>query len=278
MNDKLFNKDYLFHLCQKYNLRPSKQYGQNFLINQEVVEAIISSAKIKKTETIVEIGPGFGALTFALAEKAKNIIAFEIEKKLQEYWNQNFKNIQIVWGNVLRTEQKLFPKKYRVISNIPYQITSNIIKFFLHEIENRPHELILMVQKEVAERICAVAGRASLLSLSVQMSSDAEIIGEIKRNNFYPEPKVDSAVIKISVKDKFSTEEIQNTFKYARVGFAQKRKLLVKNLLGFVGKQNKNILEKKLAEMGFSPLARAQELSTGQWVELSTYLQKNSVV
>jgi len=278
MNEKLFNIDYLKHLCHKFGLRPSKQYGQNYLINPEVIDTIIAASGVNKKDTVVEIGPGFGILTLDLAAKVKKLLAFEIEIKLKSYWEEistrlaqsKEKNFEIIWGNVLRTDPNIFPKKYKVVANLPYQITSPLLKLFLEKLTNRPTEMILMVQKEVAERICAKPGQMSVLAVAVQYYAHPEIVGIIKRDNFWPEPQVDSALIKIVPFDKkFKPSEDETLFTLVKAGFAQKRKLLIKNILPIIGKQNKEKLIITLKKLGFSETVRAQELSVNDWQELS---------
>src|SRR3989338_6010588 len=148
-------------LCQSYGLRPSKDYGQNYLVNPLPLDQMIEAGEVGENDVVVEVGPGFGVLTFSLLETAKKVVAFEIEKKLEVYWKKKIKdlkleNLEIVWGNFLRvSEDKLAGlEKYKVIANIPYQITSPLIRYFLEEIKNPPETLVLMVQKEVGERIC----------------------------------------------------------------------------------------------------------------------------
>lgn len=278
MNEKLFNVDYLKHLCAKFQLRPSKEYGQNYLINPEVIEMIIAVSGVNKKDTVVEVGPGFGILTLDLAAKVKKLMAFEIEKKLEPYWQEIISrlaqskedNFEIIWGNVLRADPKIFPKNYKVVANLPYQITSPVLKLFLEDLENKPKELTLMVQKEVAERICAKPGDMSVLAIAVQYFGQAEIVGEVKRNNFWPAPAVDSAVIKIKVDQKRpDTEYNKKFFQMVKVGFAQKRKLLVKNLLPYFGKQNKEKIQSALKNMGLVDTVRAQELSVENWEQLA---------
>lgn len=277
MNEKLFNVDYLKHLCAKFQLRPSKEYGQNYLINPEVIDTMIAVSGVNKKDTVIEVGPGFGILTLDLAAKVKKLMAFEIEKKLEPYWQEisarlaqsQEDNFEIIWGNVLRADPKIFPKNYKVVANLPYQITSPVLKLFLEDLVNKPKELTLMVQKEVAERICAKPGDMSVLALSVQYFSQAEIVGEVKRNNFWPAPAVDSAIIKIALDQKRTdTEYNKKFFQMVKIGFAQKRKLLIKNLLPFFGKQNKEKLKSALENMGFTQTVRAQELSIADWEQL----------
>ncbi|MBU0596905.1 ribosomal RNA small subunit methyltransferase A, partial [Patescibacteria group bacterium] len=229
MDKDLFKPTKLKQLCEKYQLRPSKQYGQNFLISESVIEKIIKAGDLKKNDTVVEIGPGFGVLTFAMAPLVKRVIAFEIERRLDEYWQKNkSENVEIIWGDALKrlTAYGLRLKPgYKVVANLPYQITSQVLRVLLEQ-ENKPESITVMVQKEVGERIVAKPGDMSLLALSVQYYGEPKIITKVSKGNFWPEPKVDSAVFtisKISRVSKFTDEEF---FRIARAGFANKRKQL----------------------------------------------------
>ncbi len=310
----LYNPDTLQNLCHNYGLRPSKKYGQNYLIDSKVIGDIIAAANLSKDDVVVEVGPGFGILTLALAPHVKKVIAFEIEKKLLPYWNnlkEPYPNVEIEWGNVLKQSLSSRAKSqrdevegslhsplgsvgmtgvYKVIANLPYQITSPVIRLFLEEVATPPTEMILMVQKEVAERICAKPacpseagkrrrGDMSLLSVSVQYYADAEIIRVVPRTCFWPVPGVDSAVIKIKIKkEKLKNKEFdERFFNIVRIGFAQRRKLLVKNLESFVGKKNKGELFKIFTELGLSLTARAQELSVDEWVELTNVIARRGL-
>lgn len=267
--EKLFNPDYLQHLCQKYGLRPSKQYGQNFLLNEEVVEKMIEAGKINKKDTVVEVGPGFGVLTLSLCEQAGKVIAYEIEKKIEPYWEERvkeYKNLEIIWGNVLYNKEFNF-KKYKVIANLPYQITSQVIRFFLEQ-ENKPESMVIMVQKEVGERICAKPGDLSVLGLSVQFYGEPEIVAIVPRDNFYPAPKVDSAVVKIVLKKDLPEVNEKKFFDFSKAGFINKRKLLIKNLKNYLGKKNQEKIDKAFEKMDFSNNVRAQELSLEEWIKL----------
>jgi 16S rRNA (adenine1518-N6/adenine1519-N6)-dimethyltransferase len=314
----LYNINYLKHLCKKYGLIPSKKYGQNFLIhpvkspqggmtdnggqfngvNEESTEKMLEAAEIKKEDTVVEIGPGFGVLTLALAEKAEKVLVFEIEKKLEPYWQEQIsrhKNIEIVWGNVLKYPiSNIQYPNYKVIANLPYQITSNVIRKFL-EAENKPELMVLMVQKEVAERICAKPGDMSVLAVSVQCYADAEIVMQVPKSYFWPVPKVDSAIIKLSLRrneclyshltkmgrggvaeDGATSATPPNLhlerggndeqfFKIVKVGFANRRKMLIKNLSSVADKTK---LPAIFQELKISEKVRAQELSVEQWRQL----------
>lgn len=288
MHDKLYNSDYLYSLCKNYGLQPSKKYGQNYLVHPEKIskadlvsaelngtnlspiEKMIEAADVKKTDTVVEVGPGFGVLTFTLAEQAKQVMAFEIEKKLMPYWqDRKPENVKMVWGNVLRQTDDLPKGIYKVVANLPYQITSAVMRHFL-EIENTPESLTLMVQKEVAERICAKAGDMSVLAVSVQYFAQPEIVASVPRDNFWPVPKVDSAIIKLTINNKSLRHRLEasEVLRLVKIGFANRRKLLIKNLEPIVGKKNREMLKNAFVCLSLSENVRAQELSVEQWVEL----------
>ncbi len=263
----LYNVNYLQHLCQKFGLIPSKKYGQNFLINEEVISKMLEAGEVKKDDTVVEVGPGFGVLTLALAEQAKKVISYEIEKKIESYWVEQMsrnKNIEIIWGNILKISNDQFPMtNFKVIANLPYQITSNVIRKFL-EAANKPEFMVLMVQKEVAERICAPAGDMSVLSVSVQYYAEPEIVMQVPKSDFWPVPAVNSAIIKIkNINPEKASEEF---FKIVKAGFANRRKMLIKNLSAVTDK--KKLLE-IFKELGISEKVRAQELSVEQWRSLA---------
>jgi len=267
----LFNIKNLKELCEKYRLMPSKKYGQNFLISESVIKRMIEEADINENDVIVEIGPGFGPLTFALAKKAKRVIAFEIEKKLENYWEEFCpENVEIIWGNVLREieNQKSINsvKSYKVIANLPYQITSSAIRKFL-EIKHQPSEMIFMVQKEVGERICAKMGEMSLLSVAVQFYAEPKILFNVNRTKFWPEPKVDSVIIKLKLKRlPFNTDE-KEFFNIVKIGFSNKRKKLINNLKS-LEKGNKKIKD-IFKEIGLDINVRAQELDVNDWQKLA---------
>lgn len=264
----LYNVNYLQHLCQKYDLIPSKKYGQNFLINEEVITKMIEAGDVQKDDLVVEVGPGFGVLTLALAEKVKKVITFEIEKRLENYWleqTEKKQNIEVVWGNVLKQEINF--AKYKVIANLPYQITANVLRKFL-EAESKPEFMVLMVQKEVAERICAAPGDMSILAVSVQYYAEPKIVMQVPRSYFWPAPKVDSAVIKIVLNKKTSEADKkfdEHFFKLVKAGFANRRKMLLKNLGSVIDKKKLLAL---FQELGISEKVRAQELSIEQWRSL----------
>jgi len=285
MNKNLFKPTYLKELCQKYSLNPSKKYGQNYLTSEGVIDKIIKVADLKKTDTVVEIGPGFGVLTLALASRVKKVMAFEIERKLDEYWKKEIKDqeingdkIEIIWGNALKeliAYSLQLTAGYKVVANIPYQITSNLLRVLL-ELENKPESITVMVQKEVAERICAERGVMSLLAVSVQYYGDPKIIARVNKGNFWPSPKVDSAILQIRIKSaqggsalggekgKRNKRFDEEFFKVVKAGFTNKRKQLWRNLsegLNIDRDKVKNIL----TEIVGNEKIRAEELGVDDW-------------
>ena len=279
MNDELFRPTYLKELCQAYGLSPSKRYGQNYLVSKAVVEKILEASDIQKDDTVIEIGPGFGVLTFALAEQAKRVVAFEIEKRLQPYWEaeqKKYPNIEIIWGNVLNEFSVLsseFRGAYKIVANLPYQITSRALRTVL-EADPKPERVVVMVQKEVAERMVAKPGDMSLLSVSVQYYGDPRIITKVSKGNFWPEPKVDSAVVQILVQNMQDTSLTESLFRIARAGFANKRKQAWKNIstaLGLPADRVKSVLASVVGD----EKVRAQTLSVDQWRRIARELQEN---
>ena len=271
----LFNVDTLQNLCHTYGLRPSRSYGQNYLVDPEVIDDIVRAAHVAANDEIVEVGPGFGTLTLALAPHVKKIHAFEIEKKLQPYWEnlkQPYPNVTIEWGNVLKqfSSSSLPSRGYKVVANLPYQITSPVIRLFL-EADNPPAELIVMVQKEVAERICAKPGDMSVLAVAVQYYAEAELVRVVPRASFWPSPAVDSAVVrlKLNPSQTMPPAEAEFMFHVAKIGFANRRKLLIKNLEPVIGKKNRAVLAEIFDKLGLKTTIRAQELSVDMWKNLS---------
>ncbi len=259
----------LERLCRSYGLTPSRRYGQNYLIDPAPIERMLAE-DLGAGDTIVEIGPGFGVLTLPLAEKVGKVVTYEIEKKLEPYWKKQQKqhpNIEIVWGNALH--QFVPPSKYKVIANLPYQITSPVIRMFL-EAKQAPESMVFMVQHEVAERICAKPGDMSLLAVSVQYYAEAEYLLKVPRASFWPVPGVDSALIKITPFKRERDEIFEAVvFKIVKAGFASRRKLLFKNLTPLFKEKPAGTLQAIFDKLGLTRNARAQEVPLAAWVELA---------
>lgn len=277
MEPNLLKPTHLKDLCHRYGLSPSKQYGQNYLVQARPIQAMLKAAQVSKTDTIVEVGPGFGILTLAAAPHVKQLIAFEIEKKLQAYWGEkrtDYPNVEIVWGNVLyelpKHESQF--KNYKVVANLPYQITSRILRLFLEEVANKPLSITVMVQKEVADRICAKPGEMSLLAVSVQYYGKPKIITKVARGSFWPAPEVDSAVLHIDISPTREGEtSAHNVFRVARAGFANKRKQLWRNLSQGLNLPSQKVKE-AVQQITGNEKIRAEELGIEQWKQITHLL------
>ena len=270
-----------------------KSLGQNFLKDESVLNHIIESANLSKEDVVVEIGPGQGALTEKLAGVCKKVIAIEIDERLVEVLHTKFvgnQDIEIISGDILKInlpeliEEKVLglkaneaseAKSYKVVANLPYYITSPIIRLLL-ETKYPPTEMVVMVQKEVAERIVAKPGAMSILAVSVQYYAKAEFLFTVFKESFEPMPKVDSAIIRMLVtsNQKLVANDKEKTKKFFRIvksGFSAKRKTLINNLAN--GLQiEKKVVEEKLISLGFSPNTRAQELGVEDWKKIADIL------
>lgn len=257
--------------------KAKKSLGQNFLKSQEALQKMCSSGEVAGEDTILEIGPGKGALTEKLLEKAEKVIAIEKDRDLIEILKEKFddeiKNnkLEIIEGDCLDFDETIYFKnnKYKIIANIPYNITGAIFKKFLSG-NAQPEKMVLLVQKEVAERIVSRDGKESILSLSVKAYGTPKYIMKVHKRFFTPSPKVDSAIIAINNigRDNFKTKmEEDNFFKIIKAGFAHKRKVLRKNLE--VGLPNIDEIFEKLK---INPKTRAEDIKIEKWLQISSNL------
>jgi len=273
-------------ILRRYNIEPMKKLGQNFLINEGVIDKIIIAADLHDNDVVLEIGPGPGILTKKLVKRVKKVLSVEVDKKLytivRKEVNQH-RNIQIINKNILDISNQnlcdmLYDMKnakgdYKVVANIPYSITSPILQKFTEQ-EPRPYLMVLLIQKEVAQRITAKAGQLSILGVAVQFFCHTEIIDTVPSSDFYPEPEVDSAIVRLKKHTKY-TETINNNninikdfFRIVKIGFSSKRKKLYNNFsagLQITAQKAKSMLNSaKINEE-----ARAQDLTIEQWIALA---------
>ncbi|MFA6190460.1 MAG: 16S rRNA (adenine(1518)-N(6)/adenine(1519)-N(6))-dimethyltransferase RsmA [Candidatus Staskawiczbacteria bacterium] len=268
-------------LLSKYKTRPSKGLGQNFLIDKNVLRKIIEASNIKPTDIILEVGPGIGILTQELAKHAKKVIAIEKDFTMCEVLKEtlsDLKNIQIENCDILKFIEnwKLKIENYKVVANIPYYLTSPLIRKFLENPPGgeQPQEIILMIQKEVAQRICASPPKMSLLAVSVQFYAEPKIISYVTKNCFWPAPKIDSAIINIKPKNNFNKEiDVDAFFKVVKAGFSQPRKQLVNNLttLKYLDgvKLTKEEISNWLSKNNLKSNQRAESLTINDWENLT---------
>ena len=266
-------------LLKRYDLRAHKGLGQNFLQDPLALEQIISAAEIQPSDTVLEIGPGLGSLTRYLAVSAKEVVAVELDENLLPPLKavlSPYQNIRLIHGDILKLSPKdlNLENDYIVVANIPYYITSAVIRHLL-ESESKPRRIVLTVQKEVAQRICAEPGDMSLLALSVQIYGKPRIAAHIPANAFFPAPKVDSAVliVDIYVSPRIREELLNAFFKLIKAGFSQKRKTLRNSLssgLHISPTETANLL----TQVNIDPQRRAETLSIKEWEKLSEILKQ----
>jgi 16S rRNA (adenine1518-N6/adenine1519-N6)-dimethyltransferase len=257
-------------LLKQHGLRADKKLGQNFLQDPLVLESIASAAEIQPTDTVLEIGPGLGSLTRHLAAAARQVVAVELDADLippLQTVTKPYDNIHIVHGDILKIppQELIRAPGYLVVANIPYYITSAIIRHLL-ENEPKPRRIVLTIQKEVADRICAKPGEMSLLALSVQVYGEPRIAKRIPANAFFPAPKVDSAVLCVDIHSspKIPPKMLGNFFKLIKAGFSQKRKTLRNSLSAGLHLAAAEA-ESLLVNAGIAPMRRAETLSIEEW-------------
>jgi len=272
-------------------IKAKKTLGQNFIISKRIVDFIINAGEIKareinagekKEESIVlEIGPGKGTLTEELLKKDLKLIAIEKDDRLIPILREKFKKeisekkLELIHGDVmdfLKKEDFLKTEKYKVIANIPYYITGMIIRGFLEK-ENPPTDMVLMVQKEVAERIIARDKKESILSISTKIYCDVELVTNVARGNFFPIPNVDSAVIKLkNIKNPFRDKnDREKFFKILKASFSQKRKKMHSNLKNVI---NEDFLNKIFQELKIDQNKRAEDISSVDWLKINTIIKE----
>ncbi len=260
-------------------LKAKKSLGQNWMVNPHIVDRIVEAAQIIKEDIVLEIGPGTGNLTKKLAEKAGKVIAVEKDKRLIEVLGkefENYRNIDVIEDDILKFNPETHGLKsggYKIVANIPYYLTSNLIRISLEDWP-KPKLMILTIQKEVAQRIVAKPPDMNLLALSVQYYSKPEIILNISKNNFRPVPKVDSAIIRLTPRDHdYSATALQTNklFSLMKAGFSEKRKQL-SGILTKALKLDKQTVIDALEKEGIDPKIRAENLSLDQWQKLAKIL------
>ncbi|MBP6930145.1 ribosomal RNA small subunit methyltransferase A [Patescibacteria group bacterium] len=262
-------------ILNKVGVKPNKLKGQNFLVDEEVLKKIISSASIKKGENIIEIGPGLGILTNALMLEGANVVAIESQREFADFLRNKFKHrdVDIIVDNAVFAIPKLIIKPpYSVVSNLPYNITSPVINLFLTKVPNAPQKMVLMVQKEVAERLTAPPGsskRGILTVLIETLCENKEILFFVPPTSFWPQPKVTSAVIRLTLKRDGDKSEVEKTMAVVKAGFSKKRAQL-KNAL----KPHFGNVEETLHSLALDPCVRAEDLKAEDWQKLAYSIKR----
>lgn len=272
-------------LMSDYGIKPKKGLGQNFLIDETYLARITEIAGIDKNTDVLEIGAGIGNLTRHLAYAGHQVTAVEIDSQLipiLKKMTKPFSNVHIVEGDILEIPISEIVKSqgYIVAANIPYYITSALIRYLL-ENDPKPKTIVLTIQREVAKRVCAHAGELSMLALSVQVYGYPEITARIPAGAFYPVPKVDSAVLTIKLYDQplIKADSLEPFFMLAKAAFTQKRKMMHNALAGVPGLKKEDV-DALLSSVDIDPKRRAQTISIEEWERLTkayqAFLVKNN--
>jgi len=255
-------------------MRAKKSLGQNFLKSKEALRDMISAGNISKKDVVLEIGPGKGVLTEKLLENAGKVIAIEKDEELFLLLKEKFakeiheKKLDLISGDIMEFDPSVLDANYKVIANIPYYLTGAIFRKFL-ENKSQPAKIVLLVQKEVAERIVVRDKKESILSISVKAYGKPKYIAKVSKKYFSPAPKVDSAIIEVSdiSKNNFKNLSEEEFFEVVRSGFAHKRKTLLKNLdmAGF----DREILEVVWTKLKIPEKARPENVGIEAWFNLA---------
>ena len=260
-------------LLRAYGVRPNKRLGQNFLLQAGALRKVVDAAALSGGESVLEIGAGAGSLTLMLARSAARVVAVEVDERLRPLLAEvlrPYQNVRLVFGDILRQNiaELMGNAPYAVVANIPYYITSAVIRHVLTA-ERRPERLVLTVQREVAQRITAEPPRMNLLALSVQVFGEPKVTVRLPAGAFYPPPKVDSAVVRVDLfpEPLVPAERLDAFFRLARAGFSQRRKQLRNSLAAGLGIKPAQAAELLLAA-GIDPSRRAESLSIEEWRSL----------
>ncbi len=261
------------YIMNKYDVHPNKRLGQNFLFDEPSLQTIAS--EVTNEDTVIEIGPGLGTLTAILAEKAKKVIAVEIDSKMVQILQERFKlydNVEIIQDDILHVDIDKIAPKAKIVANLPYYITTSIITKLLN---TNIKDITVLIQKEVAERICAEPGtkKAGAITYFVKYYADSKIVADVPRECFIPSPEVESAVVKITKREERAVK-VDNEklfFEIIKTNFTQRRKTILNSLSGIIDKE---MLKNILKECKIEEAARGENLSLEDFAKITNLFEK----
>lgn len=268
-----------------HGLRPQKKWGQHFLTDARILESIADSADVERDDVVLEIGPGLGHLTRVLAQRAGRVVAVEVDRELAERLAVDFANtpsVKIVHGDILQFEPigligagldpALATPSFKVVANLPYYITSAILRHILEAVP-KPRIIVVMVQREVAQRLTAQPPGMNLLAIGVQFFAHPRVVRTISAGAFYPRPKVDSAVVRLDVFDPppLAAEDTKRFFEIVRAGFGERRKQLRNSLARGLSLEPDRVVA-ALARARIDPARRAETVTLDEWCALQRAL------
>ena len=275
----LTNIHELRNLLYTHHMRPNKSFGQNFLIDRATLQRIIEAAEINAGEQVLELGAGTGVLTRELARHARRVVAVELERdmlSLLAETTRNFANVELIERNLLYVDPAAIfgAEAYKLVANLPYYITAPTFRHFL-ESANPPRLLVVMVQYEVAQRIVATPGDLSLLGVSIQFYGKPDIVAHVPARAFYPAPKVDSAILRVDLKDEvpLAHKQRDSFFRLVQAGFSERRKQIHNSLARGLHRKDAEV-QALLKAAGIDPGRRAETLSIEEWLQLWHQMEK----
>jgi 16S rRNA (adenine1518-N6/adenine1519-N6)-dimethyltransferase len=276
---ELTNIRELRNFLYAHHIQPNKAFGQNFLVDHDVLLHIVEAAEIHAGDQVLELGAGSGVLTRELAKRARRVVAVELEREMLSLLTKttrNYTNVEIMERNLLYVDPgEIFGSdSYKLVANLPYYITALTFRHFL-ESANPPRLFVVMVQYEVAQRIVAAPGDLSLLGVSVQFYGEPKIIAHVPARAFYPAPRVDSAILRIDLKDEvpLTPGERDSFFRLVQAGFSERRKQLHNSLAHGLHRKNVDVQPWLLAA-SIDPSRRAETLSIEDWLRLWHEMEK----
>lgn len=291
---KLYSPSTVRYIIDKYHFHFQKSLGQNFLIDGNIVNKITNGAGVTKEDTVLEIGAGIGTLTRALAENAGKVIVIEIDKKLEPILNEtlsDLNNIEIHWGNALKVNwDELISEKtggefgkggkpYKITANLPYYITTPLVMFALENHFNIS-QIVVMIQKEVAERLTAIPGSKDYgaLTVAVQYYTRPSLVTTVPKTVFIPQPEVESAVVRLDVmaEPPVDVKDEKTFFEVVKAAFGQRRKTLANNLGRITGGLGKAEINRFLSEMGIDPGRRGETLTIEEFARIANLLYESN--
>jgi 16S rRNA (adenine1518-N6/adenine1519-N6)-dimethyltransferase len=266
-----------------YRVRPREQLGQNFLIDSDALNSVVSAAALQTGTQVLEIGPGIGTLTLALAETGADVVALELDTTMARISSERtsgFSNVRVVQGNVLHAnlaDVLDVTRDFKVVANIPYYITAPILRLFL-EGRHRPSAMVLMVQREVGERLAAKPGKMSALSVFAQAYAQVDIVRQVPATSFLPPPEVASAILRLRVHDNppIPVDELPYLFSVVKAGFGSKRKMIHNSLDRGLPNPG-TVIDEALLGAGIERTRRAETLSLVEWRSLARALRQDIV-
>ena len=269
----------LRNLLYTHHMQPNKSFGQNFLIDRATLQRIIEAAEINAGEQVLELGAGTGVLTRELARHARRVVAVELERdmlSLLAETTRNFANVELIERNLLYVDPAAIfgAEAYKLVANLPYYITAPTFRHFL-ESANPPRLLVVMVQYEVAQRIVAAPGDLSLLGVSIQFYGKPDIVAHVPARAFYPAPKVDSAILRVDLKDEvpLAYKQRDSFFRLVQAGFSERRKQIHNSLARGLHRKDAEV-QALLKAAGIDPGRRAETLSIEEWLQLWHQMEK----